>query len=214
MLKNLFKSFLGKSAPPPRVLSDPRELRRGDMLRLTDSFALPPLLRGASFEVTGVASYLYHDELYPEFTLKGSSGTAVYLTVDENDGEPRAMFGIKLNRKGVDTVFGQAELKRLLGNDGEERIAPRAEPESYQGWLAEAYHMRTRAGNGRYFERDLRERPVPPQGGEPLVYYELFAADEDRALEIEVWDEAEIDSTLVLSRPVSDIAELWPGGSR
>lgn len=213
MLKSLFKSLFSKPSAPPRVLTDPRQLQRGDMLRLTDSFALPPLLKGATFEVTGVASYVYHDELYPEFTLKGSSGQAVYLTIDENDGDPVAQFGLKLNRKACDRIFGRDALKALLGKNGEERIERKEEPAEYEGWLAESYVMRTRKGKGRYFERDLRGAPIPG-GGEPLAYYELFDAEETRGLEIEVWDESEVDHTITLGRPVSDIAELWPGGTR
>ena len=56
-----------------RTLSSAKELNTGDIIVLTDSFALPESLRTQQFQVTSVNSYEYENFTQTEWTLTGNN---------------------------------------------------------------------------------------------------------------------------------------------
>lgn len=212
MLGSLFKLWFGGNKKAPRELNDPRDLQPGDVLQINDSFALPADLRGQSFEVTEVTTYRYGQSDWPEWTLKGPANKPVYLCIDENDGEPLACFSRKIKKKEFNALFGKHALAGIMQANAGFVLERVQEPESLAGWTAESYSPAELGAKGKWYERDLRKGG----GGDydPFTYYELYSDDEQFGVEVEVWDADEVDLCITLSRPLSDIRELWPKEAR
>lgn len=209
-MKNFFKALFGGSGDEPsRTLESPHDLMKGDFVRINDSFGIPVSLRGGSFQVSKISTYVYNYEDLTEFNIKGDNNQTVYMAIEDNDDDPYLSFAIKLNRKMQDEIFGPKAME-LIYKNVEDTLTVKSTPPQMEGWLADSYKVKEKAAKGRYFGRDFRPNGSPQQGGEHFTYYELHSDDGKFAIEIEIWDEDEIDVVATLIRPVSDIKELWP----
>jgi len=84
-MKNIIKGIWSrtKKKPGPRNIETPKALQVKDLVSFKDSFSLPALLRGNSFEVQAVSTYQFEHSHYAEFTLKDSTGQLLFMSVDE-----------------------------------------------------------------------------------------------------------------------------------
>lgn len=205
-LGSLIKSF--KQQDTPEELASPEQLTIGDMLRFADSFALPEGLRGETFQVQKVATYLYGDTGSPQFVIKSGDRKPLYLSIEDFDGEELIVISRKLKNKEVESLFGWDRLRAAMKDENSREIT--ATDQNYSdSWLANNYSCRVFGAKGHYFEKDLRHNDSIPPGGEAFRYFEYYTADENKSLEIEVWEGDEIEVCLGLVRPMTDVVELW-----
>ncbi|MBD1582393.1 DUF4178 domain-containing protein [Pseudoalteromonas sp. S16_S37] len=207
---NLFK----KKTQPTRQLSDPTQLKAGDMLTLIDSFAYPQWLKGQTLRVVAVNTYQYQHSAEYEMVLENNSGQVVFLQIEQEDGEQWANFSIKIQRDDVDEIFTLDEFARIFDEDSLTEITVANKPEQFSQFLATSYKQ-TEAPFVSYFhEHDYRGQALPryeQEGGEPCEMLCLESNDGNHGLNIEIWDGGHTDVSLTLTRPVSDIVELFPG---
>jgi hypothetical protein len=209
LFKAIWANIKDTEAGPTRTINDPIELQRGDYIKLNDSFALPPLLRGQTMQVSKVSTYVYGYEEVAELNLRGEKNRTVFMNIEENDGEPFIGFSVKLKRKEVNEIFGSGVLEKIY--NGEQRsLVTLNKPADFDLWLADDYKIKESAAECQFFDRDFRNMDAPTHGGEALTYYELWSDDEKFSVEIEIWDEEEIDIIICLIRPLSDVHEMWP----
>ncbi|MDF0533137.1 hypothetical protein PY479_02450 [Shewanella sp. A32] len=214
---SLFGKLFGKDAPVTRQLAQPMDLRVGDMVTLDDSFALPPQLRGQQFRVEAVNTYEYEHSQEPEFVLKGNSGDAVYMGLEQDD-ETWLAFSIKLHRSQVEALFDLDAFAEIFEEPGKATLNTMpltAATEPYAQWLADAYHQVAFAQFGYFHRQDYRHgKPsqfMENNPGDAFEAYELLDGDESRAIDIEVYQDGDTDVLLTLYRPLTDIREYWPG---
>ncbi|MFV2055169.1 MAG: hypothetical protein ACC707_01835 [Thiohalomonadales bacterium] len=208
-IKALWGGVKGEGDAPGRTIDEPLELQKGDYIKLNDSFALPLLLRGQTMQITKVNTYLYGYEQVAEFNLRGEENRTIFMNYEDNDGDPFIGFSVKLKRKEIDTIFGKGVLKKVY-NGNQTSLSVENKLDGFELWLADKYEIKESAKKGQFFERDFRGSDAPTSGGEPLTYTELWSSDEKFAVEIEIWDEDEIDIMITLIRPITDVHEMWP----
>ncbi|CAM4065817.1 hypothetical protein [Pseudoalteromonas byunsanensis] len=207
-------NFFKKKTVPTRQLTEPSQLKVGDMLTLIDSFAYPKWLKGQSLRVVAVHTYQYQYGAEYEMVLENQSGQVVFLQIEQEDGEQWANFSIKVQREDVDDIFTLDEFARIFDEDSLTQISVVNAPERFSQFLGNSYQQ-TQAPFVCYFhQRDFRQQTLPQfeqEGGEPCEIITLASDDDKHSLNIEIWDGGETDVSLTLSRPISDIVELFPG---
>ncbi len=117
-----FGSLFGKKETPVRQLKHPSELQKGDMISLDDSFALPAHLRGQQLRVEAVNTYEYQRSQSTEWVLKGHSGEAIYLGLDEDD-ETWLAFSLKISRAQVDALFDLDDFSAIFDEPGKAELS-------------------------------------------------------------------------------------------
>ena len=68
-----------------------------------------------------------------------------------------------------------------------------------------------------FHNKDYRNKPLPryeDEGGEPCEMICLSSDDESHSLNIEIWEGGETEVSLTLTRPISDIVDLFPGDAK
>ena len=106
-------SYFKKNKDSLRTLSNPAELKIGDIVALKERRSLPPELQGQQLEVTHVGTYQYSSSIEKEFTLRSVDSTSYYMSVDDNDGDPILCFTNKIPRESVLEIFNEDEFARL-----------------------------------------------------------------------------------------------------
>lgn len=209
--KSLFKSFTKKDEEG-RTLEHPRDLAKGDMIVLDDSYDLPAQLRGKSLQVTAVQTYQFEYETITEFVLKSDAQFSIFMSVEEEDGETDLVFSVEIPRSTVEQIFDLDQFSTIFDGDGNAEIQVQDEPSDMQGWLSPCYRQTAHGERGYFYSKDYRGQQVPMHegSGEPFEYYCLVDDDESKQVELEVWEDGDTDVLLSLYRPVSDIRELWP----
>ncbi|WP_341501889.1 hypothetical protein [Gallaecimonas sp. GXIMD4217] len=209
----MFGKWFGNKAAPERQIQRPQELQVGDMIQLTDSFALPGELRGKMLQVTEVNTQEFEREHGPEFILKGDQPGLLYLTLDQDD-ETWLCFSKRISREQVDALFGLEAFGALFEEPGEAQLEARALP-ALDGWHGDHYVQDAFAQMGYFHRQDYRGGQPPAHegrdAGEPFEYYGLGSADERYRVEVEVYEDGETDVSLTLVRPLSDIRGYFPG---
>jgi hypothetical protein len=212
----MFNFFKSKKAPE-RQLTDPSQLLVGDMLTVIDSFAYPSWLKGQTLRVTDVQTYQYQRSAEYELVLESESGQVVFLQIESGDGEQWAHFAIKIQRDDVDEIFTLDEFARIFDEDELTAINVQNSPERFSHFLASSYKQ-TEAPYVCYFHnKDYRNKPLPryeDEGGEPCEMICLSSDDESHSLNIEIWEGGETEVSLTLTRPISDIVDLFPGDAK
>ncbi len=208
------KSLFSKSETPARELTQPDDLKIGDMITLDDSFALPPQLKGKQLKVEAINTYEYEHSRTTEWQLKGIDDQAIYLTLDKDD-EVYLALSIKLTRDKVEQIFVMDNFGDIFEEPGEAEISvvDNQPVTELSQWLANRYRQSTFAEFGYYHQKDFRQnRPSQSDNenrGHPFESYQLIDDTESYAVDIEVYDGGETEISLVLYRPVSDIREYW-----
>lgn len=202
-----------KKDPESRQLDHPRDLLEGDLVNITDSYALPAQLRGGSFKVVAVATYQFEYEFETNFSLEGQDDCRLDLLIEKEDGRERAALSLSISRDVVEQLFDVDQFAEIFDEELQTVLELQQEPEELAGWTAPTYRQQSCAERGYYYQQDYRGSTPPDEEGEgePFEYYSMVSDDGNYAVEIEVWDGGETDVVLTIYRPLSDIKELWPG---
>lgn len=215
------KSFLKgvwsrtRKEPGARRLEQPRDLLVGDIIQITDSYALPPMLRNQSLRVVAVSTYQFEYEFSTSFSLEGQGHEQVDLIVEEEDGRENLAFKLEVNRDTVEELFNMDQFADLFEGEAPAVLETQSEPEDLSGWTASLYRQGSQSERGFYYSKDYRGiKPPDEEGeGEPFDYYAATSDEGGHAVEIEVWTGGETEVFLTIYRPISDIKELWPGSA-
>ncbi|MDR8522438.1 hypothetical protein [Shewanella fidelis] len=210
-------SLFGKKEAPKRQLDHPSKLNKGDMISLDDSFALPPQLRGQQLRVEAVNTYEYQRKQQTEWVLKGHGNDTIFLSLDEDD-ETYLGLSIKLNRGLVEALFDLDQFSEIFEESGKAQLTTNtltADLEDYEQWLSPHYHQVSAADFGYFHRQDYRGQRPPQDAdgatGDAFEAYQLLDDDEDKAIDVEVYEGGDTDVMLTIYRPLSDIRDYWPG---
>lgn len=212
----LLDGLFGKKEQPRAKLDHPNKLNKGDMISLDDSFALPSQLRGQQLQVEAVHTYEYENSQETEWLLKGHNGESIFFSLDEDD-ETYLVFSIKLTRTQVEQIFDLDQFSEIFEQENQVTLdtLPTGLSSELEPWLAKQYHLVTSAQFGYFHRLDYRGQRPPQdshgQKGEAFEAYQLMDSDEDRAVDIEVYEGGDTEVMLTLYRPLTDIRDYWPG---
>ena len=101
---SFFKNIFNKEAQTQRKLTHVNQLLVGDIIVLTDSFALPESLRGQQFQVTAVNSYEYEHNTQTEWSLQGTNELSLFLSLEVDD-TTELKFSLKIEHGDVESLF-------------------------------------------------------------------------------------------------------------
>lgn len=210
---NFFKS----KKKPERQLSHASDLKKGDMFTVIDSFAYPAWLKGQTLRVIDVQTYQYQHSSDTEFVLETNTGQVVFLQIEQNDGEQWANFSIKIQRDDVDEIFGLDEFSRIFDEESLTHIIVKNTPERFMQFLADSYQQSESPYVCYFHNKDFRGQTLPryeQDGGEPCEMICLASPDDGHSINIEIWEGGETEVSLTLTRPISDIVDLFPGDAQ
>lgn len=209
-LKSLFSS---NQESTERSLNSVEQLRQGDAVEFSDSFALPENLRKQSFTVKQVNTYQYERSVSNEFVLQGNTPDLVYLSYEKDD-EEWLNVTIKVNRNLVEQLFDLDNFADIFEPDSSSELALKQELADFHNWLAPIYFQHTNAQRGYYYDKDYRPGKPPAHQdsfSHPFDLFGLTSADEKFSVDVEVWEDGDTDVSLTIHRPVTDIVALYPG---
>lgn len=210
----MFSKFFKKKTDPVKTLDHAKDLQKGDMLQMIDSFALPPQLKGQTLHVVGVNTYQHQYRNDFEFVLRGNDGTSIFLSVETEDGEEWAHFSMKVERQDVDQLFGLDQFADIFDSEDLSELQRVNDVDGLERWTAASYKQVSQPSVAYYYEKDYRGRSVPKHvedGGEPVETIDLANADQDFSINIEIWEDGETDVSVTITRPITDIVDLFPG---
>ena len=210
----MFSKFFKKKTAPVKQLEHPKELKKGDMMQMIDSFALPPELKGQTLHVIDINTYQYEYENETEFVVKGDSGTSLFVTIENDDGEEYVNFNLKIRRKDVEKLFDMDQFADIFDSEELTEITRIGDIEKFSRWTTDKYIQDGHPSTAYYYNKDYRGKTVPKhveEGGEPCECISLIDSSDSFAVNIEVWDDGETDVFLCLRRPLTDVEDLFPG---
>ncbi|XQF91175.1 DUF4178 domain-containing protein [Pseudoalteromonas espejiana] len=212
----MFNFFKSKKSQK-RQLNHASELKKGDMFTVIDSFAYPSWLKGQSLRVIDIQTYQYQHSSDTEFVLETNSGQVVFLQIEQDDGEQFANFSIKIQRDEVEQIFGLDDFARIFDEESLTNIQVQNTPERFTQFLAKSYQQTESPYVCYFHNKDFRGQSLPryeQEGGEPCEMICLASPDEGHGLNIEIWDGGETEVSLTLTRPITDIVDLFPGDAK
>lgn len=208
-LKGLFSK-----ADPVRQLKSVHDLLTGDIIVLTDSFALPETLRKQEFQVTAVNSYEYERYNQKEWTLTGTNDLEIFLSLDIDD-KTYLKFALKIERSDVEQLFDLDEFAVIFDEPGQAFLNRQDDNPHTSGWSDEQYQQQTFAQVGYFHRKDFSKEQLSQyegkDAGEQFELYALFNQDQSRGIDVEVWQDGDTDVFLTLYRPLTDIIDMFPG---
>jgi hypothetical protein len=211
---SFFKNIFGKSEKPIRTLTKPDDLLVGDIIVLTDSFALPDNLRKQEFRVSAINSYEYEHHVETEWALMGNHGIELYLTL-EIDDQTELKFSLKIAHEDIEALFDLDQFALIFEEDEKAELITQQETEKVQGWTSESYHQSVFAKVGYFHRKDHRTEQLSSfegkDAGEQFELYVLYDDDQSKGIDVEVWQDGDTDVFLTLFRPISDIVDMYPG---
>jgi|TARA_B110000014_G_scaffold246933_1_gene220061 hypothetical protein len=211
---SFFKKIFNKSEKEQRKLTAVNQLLTGDIIQLTDSFALPELLRNQQFQVSSVSSYEYEHNTQTEWTLSGSSNITLFLALEVDDIS-ELKFSIKIEHADVESLFDLDEFAQIFDEPGNAFLTKKTDTNFTNGWSSDEYQQSVFGRVGYFHRKDHRSETLSEyegkDSGEQFELYNLYNEDQTKAVEIEVWQDGETDVFLTLFRPMSDIVDMFPG---
>ena len=209
----MFNIFNKDKKPAFRSLAQPQELQAGDIIILKERRILPPELQGQQLEVTGVATVQYSDGAEKELTLRSVDNKTYYMGVDDNDGDPKLCFSIKIPRKTVLAIFDTDNFAELW-DEGFASLEIQDKPEEIAAWLADSYQQEVKDGEGYFYDRDCGDEPpskLQDDDGQEFHFHECSAlTDDHHSLSVQIWADGETDVFLEISTPIDVIADMLP----
>ena len=210
---SFFKNIFKKSTPE-RKLNNVKELILGDIIVLSDSFGLPAALRAQEFQITAVNSYEFENKTQAEWVLQGNDSTELYLTLDVDD-KIYLKFSLKILHQDIGTLFDLENFAKVFDEPGQAQLARITDSIKTSGWSSEIYQQSSYAQVGYFHRKDYRKDELSPyQGkgsGEQFELYSLFDENQDKGVDIEVWQDGDTEVFLTLFKPTSDIVDMYPG---
>lgn len=208
-LKNLFKK-----EKEERKLTHANQLKKNDIIVLSDSFGLPEALRGQEFQVSAINSYEYETKTETEWILQGSNNVQIYLTLDIDD-ETYLKFSLKIERDDVEILFNVDDFSTVFDEPGNTFLEKQTDTDNTLSWSAEQYQQQTFSQIGYFHRKDNRVESLSSyegkDAGEQFELYALFDKEDTRGLDIEVWQDGDTEVFLTLFRPTTDIIDMYPG---
>jgi len=211
---SFFKRVFGKQETPQRSLTSVKDLKKDDIIVLTDSFALPESLRKQEFQVSAVNSYEFESYTQTEWVLTGNNDNEIYLSLDIDD-KVYLKFSLKIEHEDVESLFDLDDFAEIFDEPGQAFLERKADTAKTSGWSSEQYKQNTFAVVGYFHRKDHRSETLSAyegkDSGEQFEQYVLHDADQDRGIDIEVWSDGDTDVFLTLYRPATDIIDMYPG---
>ena len=210
----MFSKLFKKKTAPVKQLEHPKDLQKGDMIQMIDSFALPPELKGQTLHVIDINTYQYEYENETEFVVKGDSGTSIFVTIENDDGEEWVNFNLKIRRKDVEKLFDMDNFADIFDSEDLTELSRIQDVDKFSRWTTTRYKQESHPSTAYYYNQDFRGKTISKyveDGGEPCECITLSDSEDEFAVNIEVWDDGETDIFLCVSRPLTDIVDLFPG---
>ena len=209
---SFFKKIFNKDKPEQRKLTQVNELLVGDIIVLTDSFALPETLRNQQLEVTAVNSYEYEHSMQSEWTLQGSNDLLLFLSLDIDDST-ELKFALKIQPEDVETLFDLAIFAEIFDEPGQAFLERKTDNDFTTNWSSEQYQQSTFANVGFFHRKDHRSETISEyegkDAGEQFELYTLYNEDQSKGIDIEVWQDGDTDVFLTIFRPLTDIIDMY-----
>lgn len=210
---SLFNKIFNKTKQEQRKLTQVNQLLVGDIIVLTDSFALPEALRGQEFQVSAINTYEYEHHNQLEWVLKGNNNLELFLSLEADD-TTELKFSIKIEREDVESLFDLDDFSEIFDEPGQAFLNKQQDSDLTMGWSDEEYQQNTFAKVGYFHRKDHRSENLSAyQGkdsGEQFELYALFNADQSKGIDIEVWQDGDTDVCLTLFRPLTDVVDMYP----
>jgi len=210
---SFFKKIFNKEAQTQRKLTHVNQLLVGDIIVLTDSFALPQALQGQQFQVTAVNSYEYEQSTQTEWSLQGNNERALFLSL-EIDDTTELKFSLKIEHDDVETLFNLDDFSQIFEEPGQAFLNRQEDNEVTSIWSSEQYQQSIYAKVGYFHRKDHRNEDLSAYegegSGEQLELYTLYNQDQSKGLDVEVWQDGDTDVFLTLFRPLTDIIDMYP----
>ncbi len=213
---SFFKKALNKitNKKEQRKLTQVNQLLVGDIIVLTDNFALPESLRGQQFQVTAVNSYEYQHNTQTEWVLQGNNDLLLFLSL-EIDDVTELKFALKIERDEVESLFNLDNFAHIFDEPGQVQLNRQSDSNNTAMWSCDFYQQSTFAKVGYFHRKDHRSENLSAYEdddcGEQFELYALYNEDENKGVDVEVWQDGDTDIFLTLFRPTTDIVDMYPG---
>ena len=210
---SFLKKIFNKTEQKQRALTNVNQLLIGDIIVLTDSFALPEILRGQQLQVTAVNSYEYEQSTQSEWTLQGNDELLIFLSLDVDDAT-ELKFALKIEHDDVEALFDLDSFSEIFDEPGQAFLNRQADNTRTASWSSEQYQQSTFAKVGYFHRKDHRSENLSAyegkDSGEQLELYALYNEDQSKGVDVEVWQDGDTDVFLTLFRPLTDIIDMYP----
>ncbi|MCE2573508.1 hypothetical protein [Motilimonas eburnea] len=213
---SFFKKLFAKpAAKVGRELTHPYQLQRGDLLKMSDSFGLADFFRNQQFEVTDIQTQEFQYRQQTQLTCQGAQRDPVFILLDEKNKNTIKLTAL-LKRADVESLFDMDDFAEIFEPPGKAKLTPLSQDTKWQAFLANNYLQQDYATVGYWHDTDYRGTKPPAytdeQHGRQFEYFSLFGEQEQRWIEIYVFENGDTDIYLSIEKPISDITELWPKG--
>lgn len=210
---SFFKKIFNKETQTQRKLTHVNQLLVGDIIILTDSFALPQALRDQQFEVKAVNSYEYEHNTHTEWSLQGTDELALFLSLEVDD-TTELKFSLKIEHDDIETLFDLNNFSQIFDEPGQAFLNRQNDNDTTTTWSSEQYQQSTFAKVGYFHRKDHRSEKLSAYEGEgcgeQLELYALYNEDQSKGIDVEVWQDGDTDVFLTLFRPLTDIIDMYP----
>jgi len=210
---NFLKKIFNKSSNEPRKLTQVNQLLVGDIIVLTDSFALPESLRGQDFQVKAVNSYEFENTVQTEWALVGSNALEIFLSLEVDD-ITELKLSLKIQYEDVEALFDLERFAEVFDEPGEAFLEKKVDSEITSMWSSEQYKQDVFAKVGFFHRKDHRSENLSAyegkDSGEQFELYCLYNEDQSKGVDVEVWQDGDTEICLTLFRPLTDITDMYP----
>lgn len=210
---NFFKKVFNKSTKEPRKLTQVNQLLVGDIIKLTDSFALPESLRNQEFQVKAVNSYEFEHSVETEWALLGTNHIEIFLSLSVDD-VTELKFSLKVSHDDIETLFDLDRFSEIFDEPGQAFLDKQSDTELTSAWSSSQYQQSIFAKVGYFHRKDHRSENLSAyegkDSGEQFELYRLYNEDQSKGIDIEVWSDGDTEVCLTLFRPLTDIIDMYP----
>lgn len=213
---SFFKSLFAKKQPlPTRSLNHPSELQVGDIFSFSDSFALPQAMRKQQLEVAEINTVEFKHEHYAQVVGQGKNPQPVYISFPKNP-QKFVKYSLLLPRQDVENLFDLDDFSEIFEAPGKAHLKPVTSEHPYADMVAEEYIQQDFMTTGYFHQEDYRAS-TPPQfneekHGREFEFYSLAGDQEQRFIDIFIFENGDTDVYLSFLRPANEISELWIKG--
>ena len=210
---NFLKKIFNKSNNEQRKLTEVNQLLVGDIIVLTDSFALPESLRGQDFQVKAVNSYEFENKVQTEWALVGTNALEIFLSLEVDD-ITELKLSLKIQHEDVETLFDLEQFAEVFDEPGQAFLDKKADSAITTMWSSEQYQQSVFAKVGFFHRKDHRSENLSAyegkDSGEQFELYSLYNEEQSKGVDVEVWQDGDTEVCLTLFRPLSDIIDMYP----
>jgi len=216
----MFKKLFGrsKSDTPARALEQPRDLQKGDAVRI--GFDEHPEISNAEFfvqKVTGLdltAKAGFERRVFHLGTT--DEGRPLLMWIDGEGGAERLAFAYGADEPHVGAMINLDQFADLFAPDRNFLVEVEANRDALarNPWLAELY-VEDQAKEVYWLEKDPRDvatESVISNDERACDYFRLISKDRQAAIEVFVFSGGQTDVYFVKYLPLYKIEELMPAG--